>query len=1741
VALIKTLLVIAKGAIPPQASFRMINPGVHALPSDKIEIATTLKPWKVDFRAALINNYGASGSNASLIITQTPSSISPSLPKTSAQPSGSKYPFWLCGFDDQSLRRYAARLLELLKSKTISENELSLANLSFQMYRQSNRSLGQALLFSSSSIQDLEDKLTAFGRGDGGISTTSRPLSTRPVILCFGGQISTSISLDREVYNNVKILRSHLDHCNEICMSLGLESIYPEIFQKTPITDIVKLQTMLFALQYSCAKSWIDSGVQVAAVVGHSFGELTAMCISGVLTVKDTVKMIAGRARIVRDKWGTEKGAMMAVEANFEDVEKLLSETSKAYPEEPAATIACFNSPRSFTLAGSSKSIDNVQELGKNKAFASIKTKRLNVTNSFHSRLVDPLMLDLQKVGETVVFRDPTIPLERATKEEAPARISSTFVASHMRDPVYFNHAIQRLSRKYPSAIFLEAGSNSTITNMASRALASPKEFHFQPVNITTDSAFQFLSDATLALWKEGLNISFWAHHPIQTPDYSLIFLPPYQFEKARHWMELKKPRKVVSELPAPVETIPAPNGLWTFMGYLDAGENSVRFRVNTMNDKYQGYVSAHVIAQTAPICPSTFQLVIAIDALASLVVGDAKTSNLSPELRGMDSHSPMVMNDSKVVWFDAERHQNNPLAWDWKMISANAKGDSSDETLHVSGRIVFRHVDDAAFKSNFARYERLVGRRRCLDLLDGNQADGVIQGSRNIYKAFAEIVQYNDEVYKGLQKIAGTETESAGRIKKQHRGETWLDLGLADSFCQVAGIFLNSMTDHSDNEMYISDKIDHWVRSPRVSTHSQPETWEVFACHQSPSEKEYISDVFAFDPRNGQLVEVILGIHYVRVSKTGMGKLLSRLSPGSKVTHTIPASAPAEIIKVNGVRHGSHQKSPDPAPELVPKKHKEPKKKSPGRDIEGPTRSMLCNLSGLEPEEVKTSSDLADLGIDSLMGMELAREVEGMFKITLDTSDLLDLTDFQSLINCIKSTLGITDDGAADEYEEAGTIEEKPYLNGVTPKINGEVAGNGKPATNGVHSYTNGDTPSSAAHSGIPARVILDIFGETKQATDRFMEENGFSGYAHHVLPKSTEMCVVYILDAFEELGCSLRTAKPGQVLDRIQYLPRHEQCVEVFYDILEKARLVDLDGPKITRTAIVAPKKSAQTLLEELLRDSPIHGYDHKLTAIAGRKLADCLMGKVDGVQLIFGDPNTKEVVSGMYGKSPINVAWIKQMEEFLTRFLLHIPKQEGPIKILEMGAGTGGTTAKLLPLLASLGVLFEYTVTDLSASLVAAARKRFKHYPFVKFKVLDIEQEPTGEFIHSQHLVIATNCVHATHSLVTSTKNIHSLLRPDGLLMMLEMTETLPWIDLVFGLLEGWWLFDDGRKHALAPPEVWEKTLKSVGYGHVDWTDGNLPETAIQRIIIALASGPSYDRVPTPPKSLPSNTTDFNARQVVVDSFIEKYNQGFLSPDPLTAIDGEAGGVDECVLVTGATGSLGSHLVAYFACRPNVKRVICLNRPNNVGCIARQRLALESRGLFLNSGELSKLKVLESDTSKPKLGLTNDDYTKLVNSVTNIVHNAWPMSITRQINAFESQFKAMRNLIDLAQECSAGHLRKRQKIGFQFISSIATVGCHPFVSGEALVPEEKMTVDSVMPTGYGDAKLVCERLLDETLHKYPSQFRPMVVRIAQIAGSKTSGHWNPVEHLAFLIKSCQTLKAIPDLQGVCISLLL
>lgn len=1452
VALIKVLLLLYRGAVPPQASFQTLSPGVKATPDDMLEVVTCLTPWQSAYRAALINNYGASGSNASMIVTQAPKTQE--ILASVVDHDKSRQVFWISGMEERSLREYCIRLRQLIVSRTPStEIKMSLANLSYNLARQSNRMLPQGLVFRCDSVQELDSKLADFihGKPTGDLIQNK---AQRPVILCFGGQVSQSVGLDKMVYDSYGLLRRHLDQCNSILQSLDLNSVYPTLFEKTPVADVVKLQTTLFALQYSCAKCWIDCGVPVAAAIGHSFGELTALCIAEILSLKDCLRVVAARAKLVKDGWGSDSGAMMAAEADLADVQELLEKAAVAYPEERPASIACFNGPRSFTVAGSTKAVAAVETCA--TTIPGLRSKKLAVSNAFHSTLVEPLETRLAKVAEGVSFRKPCLHWERATEDQTSSAITPEFFAFHMRQPVYANQAFQRLHKEFPSAIWLEAGSNSTITNMASKALGLPSTSYFQPVNICSPSGPQSLPDVFVNLWREGLNIRHWAHHPSNASLYGLILLPPYQFEKSRHWLELKSPQKP-TEQPAPqpqAQQEQLPTSLYTFVGYQDEAKRHARFRINTMIKEYEELVSGHVIAQTAPICPATVEIDMTIEALLSLRP-DFEAANLQPEIHNVSNQAPLCIDPTRAVWLNVQAVSENFRTWNWEITSK-----VSSTTLHVKGQIIFRSIEDRKLNAEFARYERLLGHQRCLDLLNCSDPDDTIQG-RNMYRVFAEIVDYAPP-YHGLQKLVGKGNTSAGRVVKRHAGRTWLDPHLSDCFSQVGGFWVNCMTDRAPTDMYIAAGFESWIRAPRsvalVKDSDRPSTWDVMAFHHKVSDKAYTSDIFIYDALERSLREVVLGVNYARIPKAVMSKTLLRLTAANATIETVVAPSvaactltpPAIVTSTPVTPAGSSAPSTvllelgqnTEAPASLPQKPTM-KKASAGSTIHAPVAEILAELTGLESQIMKPNTNLADIGIDSLMGMEMAHDLEATFKCTLDMDRLAEVTTIQNVTDCVVTALRI--DSAHGE-----TVEEN--LDGVRSQESSGGSGTPKDSPGSVSSVSDIEDveprEKQAEELQLPMSVVLEAFGESKLLTDQFITDYHCTGYMDTINPKQTELCIALTLEAFEQLGCSVKTAQPGQKLERIRHAPQHSRLVQYLYEVLQiDGRLINIEGPTITRTAVSAPIKSSKEIVQSLVTAYPDHNFANRLAYFCGSRLVNVLSGKLDGLKLIFGSDEGRVLVSGLYGDSLLNKISYKQMEDILKRLVSKLQPGSGPLRILEMGAGTGGTTKYLVPLLADLKVSVEYTFTDLAPSFVAAARKKYKGYSFMKFCSHDIEKAPTADLIGTQHLIVASNAVHATHSLPESVKNIRKALRPDGFLMMLEMTETLRWVDIIFGLLEGWWLFDDGRPHALSHQLHWESVLHSAGYGHVDWTDGHLPENRIQRIIIAMASGPKCGRLP------------------------------------------------------------------------------------------------------------------------------------------------------------------------------------------------------------------------------------------------------------------------------------------------------
>ena len=277
------------------------------------------------------------------------------------------------------------------------------------------------------------------------------------------------------------------------------------------------------------------------------------------------------------------------------------------------------------------------------------------------------------------------------------------------------------------------------------------------------------------------------------------------------------------------------------------------------------------------------------------------------------------------------------------------------------------------------------------------------------------------------------------------------------------------------------------------------------------------------------------------------------------------------------------------------------------------------------------------------------------------------------------------------------------------------------------------------------------------------------------------------------------------------------------------------------------IASAQDPQHLWKTLWDEFPECQIELRHLRLCGENLPAVLRGEVDPLNLIFpeGALTSAEV---LYQDSPTFRVHNLLVQKAVAEIVRRLPKGRA-LRILEIGGGTGGTTSFVLPVLPQHCT--EYVFTDVSARFTAHAQHKFAQYPFVQFRTLDIERDPIEQGFdpHSFDLIIASDVLHATKDLRKTLDQIKSLLGSGGMVSIVELTR--PWLGLtlVFGLLKGWWLFDDDvrRDEPCVSQGTWKSVLQEAGFtGTVCIAD--CPEADSAQHSVIVACGPQLAVSPT-----------------------------------------------------------------------------------------------------------------------------------------------------------------------------------------------------------------------------------------------------------------------------------------------------
>jgi len=537
--LIKTVLALEHGEIPPSLHFEIANPEIDFAASPFF-VNRELRPWPRGEhpRRAGVSSFGMGGTNVHAILEEAP-------PRPASGPSRPWQLLALSARSPSALETMSADLAVYLRRHP----RVDLADVAYTL-QVGRRALGHRRVVVASSREEALEALS--NPAESRRVWTGEARSARPsVAFLIAGLGDHYPGLSAELYREEAVFRAEVDRCAEILHeSLGWDLrtlLFPEGGEPAEggssgpdlrrmlgrgerktvggLERTALLQPALFTVEFALAKLWMSWGIAPGAILGYSLGEWVAATLAGVFSLEDALRLVAERARRVD---ALPAGGMMAVGLSAAELEGRLG---------GALALAAINGPEVSVVAGPTAELDALEA-----ALDGISCRRLGSAHAFHTPAMEPAAQALTETLRGAEMRPPRIPYlsnltgtwitaEKATDAEAWAR--------HLCRPVRFADVVAELSER-GAEILVEIGPGQGLSSLFLQHPACPPEARALP---SLPPAWERRSEQAAILealgraWIEGVEIdaeAFWASQSRHR-----LALPAYPFEHQRFAVEV--------------------------------------------------------------------------------------------------------------------------------------------------------------------------------------------------------------------------------------------------------------------------------------------------------------------------------------------------------------------------------------------------------------------------------------------------------------------------------------------------------------------------------------------------------------------------------------------------------------------------------------------------------------------------------------------------------------------------------------------------------------------------------------------------------------------------------------------------------------------------------------------------------------------------------------------------------------------------------------------------------------------------------------------------------------------------------------------------------------------------------------------------------------------------------------------------------------------------------------------------
>lgn len=512
--LIKVALALHHKEIPASLHFERPNPRID-FSKTPFFVNTALRPWDQTPRYAGVSSFGFGGTNVHMILEEAPV-------RRPAQEATAPHVLVLSARSEAALARSSVRLREHLSAHP----DIDLASVASTL--QSGRHLfrhRRAIVCQS--VDEAIAHLDPDDRTSPSMRCADRPPS---IVFLFPGQGSQRPAMGRRLYDSEPAFREVVDMCARRLTPLIGHDVHELVLSpdlpQTRLDETALAQPALFVFQVAMAQLLRSMGLEPAAAIGHSVGELAAAYVAGVFDLDGALELVAERSRLMQTVPG---GAMLSVFAGEAEITALLP---------LGAEVAVTHRPNLCVVAGPA---DAVAQLDEALTREGIRATRLRTSHAFHTSMMEPIRAELASAAARISARPPKIPvLSCATGDWHPlgSPIPGDAWATQIRMPVQLHGGFLRLFSDFPSCLGIETGPGRTLTDLASSHPSRPSAAQFVSAYGGEEDSGGSVAfrRAVGRAFTAGARVSFAAVR--RTAAVRRVPLPTYPFERRPFWIE---------------------------------------------------------------------------------------------------------------------------------------------------------------------------------------------------------------------------------------------------------------------------------------------------------------------------------------------------------------------------------------------------------------------------------------------------------------------------------------------------------------------------------------------------------------------------------------------------------------------------------------------------------------------------------------------------------------------------------------------------------------------------------------------------------------------------------------------------------------------------------------------------------------------------------------------------------------------------------------------------------------------------------------------------------------------------------------------------------------------------------------------------------------------------------------------------------------------------------------------------